>query len=80
MLMTRYRLTAEQAFSVLRRYSQASNVRLVVLAEELTGTGQLPDLDRRETAPTHPARPKPASRTPRGGAAWDLGEPKQRPR
>jgi hypothetical protein len=54
MLMTRYRLTAEQAFSVLRRYSQASNVRLAVLAEELTSTGQLPDLDRAAAPPTRP--------------------------
>ncbi|MET0865569.1 MAG: GAF and ANTAR domain-containing protein [Nakamurella sp.] len=45
MLMQRYGLTAEKAFAVLRRYSQHHNIKLTVLAEQLTTTGQLPDLD-----------------------------------
>jgi AmiR/NasT family two-component response regulator len=45
MLMARYGLTPDKAFAVLRRYSQTTNVRLAVLAEELTSTGRLPDLD-----------------------------------
>jgi hypothetical protein len=44
MLMQRYGLTAETAFAVLRRYSQQRNTKLVVLAERLTTTGELPDL------------------------------------
>jgi len=44
MLMQRYGLTAESAFAVLRRYSQQHNTKLVVLAEQLTTTGELPDL------------------------------------
>ena len=44
-LMARYGLTPDTAFAVLRRYSQATNVRLAVVAEELTSTGQLPDLE-----------------------------------
>lgn len=44
MLMQRYGLTAESAFAVLRRYSQQHNTTLVVLAEQLTTTGELPDL------------------------------------
>ena len=42
--MQRYGLTAESAFAVLRRYSQQHNTKLVVLAEQLTTTGELPDL------------------------------------
>ena len=45
MLMQRYGLTAEKAFALLRRYSQHHNIKLTVLAEQLTSTGQLPDLD-----------------------------------
>jgi len=45
MLMQRYGLTGEKAFAVLRRYSQHHNIKLTVLAEQLTTTGQLPDLD-----------------------------------
>ena len=45
MLMARYGLTAPKAFAVLRRYSQHHNIKLTVLAEQLTTTGQLPDLD-----------------------------------
>ena len=47
MLMARYGLTAPKAFAVLRRYSQHHNIKLTVLAEQLTNIGQLPDLDRR---------------------------------
>ena len=46
MLMQRYGLTAESAFAVLRRCSQQHNTKLVVLAEQLTTTGELPDLPR----------------------------------
>jgi transcriptional regulator with GAF, ATPase, and Fis domain len=41
-LMARYGLTGEAAFGVLRRYSQALNIKLSVLADELTRTGNLP--------------------------------------
>jgi len=44
MLMQRYGLTADSAFGVLRRCSQQHNTKLVVLAERLTTTGNLPDL------------------------------------
>ena len=44
MLMERYGLTADSAFGVLRRYSQQHNTKLVALAENLTQTGDLPDL------------------------------------
>jgi transcriptional regulator with GAF, ATPase, and Fis domain len=46
MLMARHGVSADQAFAVLRRYSQDSNTRITVLAEELTGTGHLPGLER----------------------------------
>jgi AmiR/NasT family two-component response regulator len=51
MLMERYRLTGPKAFAVLRRYSQERNVKMRVLAEELTSTGQLPGLDRGQRPP-----------------------------
>jgi hypothetical protein len=44
MLMQRYGVTGEQAFVVLRRYSQLRRTALVVLAEQFTTTGVLPDL------------------------------------
>jgi transcriptional regulator with GAF, ATPase, and Fis domain len=43
MLMQRYGLTADSAFAVLRRYSQQRNTKLVVLAEQISTTGELPD-------------------------------------
>ena len=45
MLMQKYRLTPEKAFAVLRRYSQTENKKLAVIAEQLTSTGHLPDLE-----------------------------------
>ena len=41
-LMQRYGLTAKAAFTLLRRYSQLHNTKMIVLAEELTTTGELP--------------------------------------
>ncbi len=43
-LMERYQLTAEQSFALLRRYSQAQNVKLAKLALQLVETGVLADL------------------------------------
>ncbi|MBI4899163.1 MAG: GAF and ANTAR domain-containing protein [Actinobacteria bacterium] len=40
-LMERHKLSAEEAFDVLRRASQSRNVKLVTVAEELITTGQL---------------------------------------
>lgn len=48
MLMARYGLTAPKAFAVLRRYSQQYNIKLTVLAEQLTTTGQLPGLNQQQ--------------------------------
>jgi hypothetical protein len=41
MLMQRYGLTADKAFSVLRRISQNYNVKIAALAEELVATGSI---------------------------------------
>ena len=43
-LMERYQLTPEQSFALLRRYSQALNVKLAILAQQLIETGVLADL------------------------------------
>ena len=43
-LMERYGLTPAKAFAVLRGYSQEQNIKMRVLAEELTSTGRLPGL------------------------------------
>jgi AmiR/NasT family two-component response regulator len=40
-LMERYKITAEQAFTLLTHASQRSNVKLRDVAEELTSTGVL---------------------------------------
>ena len=42
MLMARYGLTEQAAFGLLRRYSRTLNIKLVVLAEQLSRTGELP--------------------------------------
>jgi GAF domain-containing protein len=42
MLMERYRISADQAFAVLVRVSQAGNRKLVQICEELVDTGQVP--------------------------------------
>lgn len=47
-LMERYGLTTEQAFEVLRRYSQDHNVKLRLVAEQLVATRQLPALARND--------------------------------
>jgi GAF domain-containing protein len=41
-LMERFGVDAEQAFGVLRRYSQDNNLRLAVVAERLIATRELP--------------------------------------
>jgi len=47
-LMERFRLTGPQAFQVLARASSHTNRKVADIAEELTATGDLPGLDRRE--------------------------------
>jgi GAF domain-containing protein len=42
-LMERFGIDAEQAFAVLRRYSQANNTKLNVVAERLIDSGRLPE-------------------------------------
>jgi GAF domain-containing protein len=42
-LMERYSLTPDQAFAVLRRYSQEQNRKLRVVAQEIITTRKLPD-------------------------------------
>jgi hypothetical protein len=44
-LMQRYGLDLDQAFELLRRYSQDHNVKLRQLAENLVRTGQIPTTD-----------------------------------
>ena len=43
MLMERYRISADQAFAVLVRVSQAGNRKLVDICAELVDTGRVPD-------------------------------------
>jgi len=42
LLMQRYDLTQDQAFELLRRYSQTSNIKLHTLAERIAQSGSLP--------------------------------------
>lgn len=51
-LMERYRLSAQQAFEVLRRASQETNVRLRDVAAELTRTGRTPGVEPVTPAPS----------------------------
>jgi AmiR/NasT family two-component response regulator len=45
-LMERERITAEQAFDVLRRASQHLNIKLREVAQNLVETGEDPDVGR----------------------------------
>ena len=42
MLMERYKLNADEAFSVLVRISQNQNIKLREICQQLVNTGQLP--------------------------------------
>ena len=48
MLMERHRLTADEAFDLLRRHSQQTNVKLVVLARRIADGGIVPDVGDRD--------------------------------
>lgn len=50
-LIERFSLNSEQAFAVLRRYSQNNNLKLAVVAERLVDTGQLPGSDSPASQP-----------------------------
>jgi ANTAR domain/Manganese containing catalase len=79
-LMERHSITADTAFGVLSRVSQAENMKLAEIARHLTETGKLPGvsgpdslIDRfarrpaRECADDHPRLAE--------GSAWDIGAP-----
>ena len=55
-LMERYSISAEQAFAVLRRYSQNHNRKLHDIAAGLVSTGELPDRPADLAAARHPGR------------------------
>jgi GAF domain-containing protein len=50
LLMERFAIDADQAFAVLRRYSQDNNVKLHLVADELVTTRRLPTRSRARTA------------------------------
>jgi GAF domain-containing protein len=50
-LMERYGIDGDQAFAVLRRYSQTTNTKLRVIAQQLIDTRTLPDHRHRFDAP-----------------------------
>lgn len=56
MLMERFGLSPQQAFSVLRRYSQDHNIRLRAVAEELVQTGSLEPAPKVATPKQHRPR------------------------
>ena len=53
-LMERHRVTADAAFGVLSRVSQAENLKLAEIARRLVETGELPGVPGREAASTMP--------------------------
>jgi len=53
MLMQRYKLTLDQSFEVLRRFSQNRNIKLRVLAEHLVRTGSVSDVSGLTDAVPH---------------------------
>ena len=63
-LIERERITADQAFDVLRRASQHMNIKLRTVAETLIETGETPD-----TGPRTPTEPKPSSTPTSAGSS-----------
>jgi GAF domain-containing protein len=53
-LMERHRITADAAFGVLSRVSQAENMKLAEIARRFVETGELPDVPGREAAGAMP--------------------------
>jgi GAF domain-containing protein len=53
-LMERHRITADAAFGVLSRVSQAENMKLAEIARRFVETGELPDVPGREPASAMP--------------------------
>ena len=72
MIMQKYGITADKAFAVLRRYPQTQNTKLVVIAEQLTTTGHLPDLRTQVT------NEQPAASPHNEQATVDVGGPSKR--
>lgn len=68
-LMERYNLSADQAFAVLRRYSQEQNRKLRVVANEVVGTRHLPGGPRVSGQPSEGAPRSGASPAGPGDAA-----------
>jgi len=69
-LMERERITAEQAFDVLRKASQHLNIKLRAVAQTLVDTGEDPETSTKASVPGAPPDPRPAippasSRRPR---------------
>lgn len=56
-LMERHNLDSDQAFAVLRRYSQATNTKLRLIAQELIDTRTLPGQTQRSGHDGHTPRP-----------------------
>jgi AmiR/NasT family two-component response regulator len=52
--MERFAIDADQAFGVLRRYSQDNNVKLRIVADELVTTRRLPTRSPAHTADGSP--------------------------
>jgi GAF domain-containing protein len=55
LLMERFAIDADQAFAVLRRYSQDNNVKLRIVADGLVSTRRLPTRSPPDTADGSPA-------------------------
>ncbi len=72
MLMERFDLAADQAFEVLKRYSQNHNLKLRTVAQQLVSTRQLPSEDG-----FHASRPR---HHQRGGVPLSETSPRPGPR
>ncbi len=55
-LMERFGIDADQAFAVLRRFSQDNNIKLNVVASQLVSTRRLPGLDAMDGPGSRPSR------------------------
>jgi GAF domain-containing protein len=76
-LIERQRISADQAFDVLRRSSQHRNVKLPDVAQTLVDTGEDPDCGTRGPAPG-PGRQNALTTVPRSGTRMSHGESMRR--
>jgi anti-anti-sigma factor len=72
-LMERFKISSDRAFDVLRRYSQTSNVKLSIIAQQVVDEQQLPALEEQPATPVHAPGGEPPEAPPMTLTSRDEG-------